>query len=183
MYSLKDKFYFMSNNRSIQSLLLVLVAVFSGQLLLGQAKPIQLDTTPKTAFEKRFESTYERNIRKSRINGVYIPKDIQDAYKELIALSDKASISKFQQADREFVVKRLHYSLGRWMILNWNFYDGSRISHWIKQQGVSHPDDMARFILFSFHDHLNKKTPDFKKLASRLIQERKSILSKRKKAN
>lgn len=134
------------------------------------------DTVPVRLFEKKFNEKYERNIKKSRINGVYIPKDLQDAHNELKALSSPESIEKFKKAEKNFVVGRLHYGLGRWMILNWNFYEGSRYSHFLKELGLSHPDDMARFTLLTFHDALNDIEPDIESTVKTLLEERKNIL-------
>jgi cell division protein FtsL len=131
------------------------------------------DTIPKSLSEIRFLEKYNRNIKKSRINGVYIPKDLEDAFKEIKELASKESIYKFKQADKEFVVKRLHFGLGRWIMHNWNFYDGSRISHHIKSYGVSHPDDQVKFLLIAFHNHLNNKDLNLKNISIQLSDIRK----------
>jgi len=138
------------------------------------------DTIPISLADKRFNEKYQKNIKKSRINGVYIPKDLDDAFQEIKELSKKESLDKFKQQDADFVVKRLHFGLGRWMILNWNFYEGSRISHHIKSYGVTHPDDQARFLLFALHNHLNDKDLDLANIANRLIKERQAIIKERK---
>jgi hypothetical protein len=108
-------------------------------------------------FEKERNAQYERNIKKERINGVYIPKDLMEAFDELISLSDKESIEKFTHASEDTIARKLHFGLGRWMNYNWKFYEGSRFSHYLKQLGVSHPDDMVQFVIVSFHRHLNQK--------------------------
>ncbi len=146
-----------------------------------KSQTIDQDTTPVTLFEKRYIDSYEKNIKKSRIKGVYIPKNLDEAYQELLALSPSASIEKFKNAEKEFVVGRLHYGLGRWMVLNWNFYDGSRYSHFLKNLGLSHPDDMARFTLLAFHDYLNNLEPDIDATVKKLVEERKMIFEKQRK--
>ena len=106
---------------------------------------------------------------------------MDQAYQELLALSSKESIEKFKNAEKEFVVGRLHYSLGRWMILNWNFYEGSRFSHHLTDLGLSHPDDMARFTLLTFHDHLNNVEIDTKVTVEKLVSERKELFDSKRK--
>jgi hypothetical protein len=110
--------------------------------------------------EVSFEERYERNIKKSRINGVYIPKDLEEAMTELVALSTEEAIAKFKAGEEELVARRLHFGLGRWMIYNWNFYEGSRFSHYLKEKGINHPDDQARFVIVSLHRKLNNKDID-----------------------
>ena len=138
------------------------------------------DTIPISLEEKRFNEQYNRNIKKSRINGVYIPKNLSEAFDELKALSSEESLNKFKSVEADLVISRLHYGLGRWMIMNWNFYDGSRLSHNIKEYGVTHPDDMARFILFTFHNHLNGIDIDEAGIAKKIIAERMKELDRRK---
>ncbi len=110
--------------------------------------------------EKSFDARYARNIKKSRINGVYIPKNLDEAMMEIQALSSKEALKKFQYGNEDLVCKRLHFGLGRWMIYNWNLYEGSRFSHYLKEQGLSHPDDQAQLVIVSLHRQLNKKEVD-----------------------
>lgn len=146
----------------------------------AQKKINPQDTVPISLTEKRFMEKYNRNIKKSRINGVYIPKDLNEAFMEIQQLAKKESLDKFKKADANLVVGRLHYGLGRWIILNWNFYDGSRISHHLKSYGVTHPDDQARFFLFALHNHLNGKDLDLKNISDKVLAERQAIRDARK---
>ena len=41
------------------------------------------------------------------------------------------------------------------MIVNWGLEDGSRISHYLKQKGITLPDDMADFMILMWHRNLN----------------------------
>ena len=107
------------------------------------------------SFENAFYQQYEQNIRKERLNGVYIPKDMADAFIELERLSDPGAVTRFKAAPEDVISHKLHFGLGKWMIVNWNFYDGSRFSHVLRQMGVTHPDDMAQFTIVSWHRHLN----------------------------
>lgn len=141
------------------------------------------DTIPISLSEKRFMEKYERNIKKSRINGVYIPVDLKDAFNELTALSSKESLDKFKYADTDFVVRRLHYGIGRWITVNWNLYDGSRIGHHLKTYGVTHPDDQVRLLLTTYHNHLNSKDLNIEAVAAKILAERAKELEKRKVGN
>jgi hypothetical protein len=116
---------------------------------------------PESRQEQVYDSVYARRIMMTELDGVYIPKDLFDAFAELERLSTAADIQKFKTAPEEIVRTRLHFGLGRWMIVNWGFYDGSRLSHFLKEKGLLHPDDMARVILVCFHRHLNHKELNF----------------------
>lgn len=127
------------------------------------------------SFEVEFNKQYEKNIKKERLFGVYIPRDMEDAFVELERLSDKVSIDKFRSADEDDVATKLHFGLGNWMIVNWRFYEGSRFSHYLKLMGVSHPDDMAQFTIVSWHRKLNGKPLEMEERAQRYRDLRKKI--------
>ena len=83
-------------------------------------------------------------------------------YYQLNQLVDRDARANFKNAPEEDAVHKLHFSLGRWIILNWGFYEGSRLSHSLKGMGIYHPDNMARFIIRSFHRSLNGRPIDVK---------------------
>ena len=118
---------------------------------------------PQTAEEA--EKEYQSNIKKSRLNGVYIPINIGDAIDEIIRLSPEESIEKFKNGEEDVVVRKLHFGLGKWLSLKWNFDLGSRYSHYLRGMGVTYPDDMISFTLRSLHRHLNGVPMELKERA------------------
>jgi len=129
------------------------------------------DKSPASS-ENDIENELKSNRRKIRINGAYIPKDINDAIVQLEKLSDGKSLEKFKNTPEQDVAKRLHFGLGRWMIVNWNFYGGSRFEKKLRDLGLGHPDDMADFMIVIFHRHLNGKELKAKDLAEDFHQKR-----------
>lgn len=109
------------------------------------------------ATEDAIEAEYQKRIKKEYLNRVYIPKDLADCFIQLNKLIDEESKRKFKTAPEEVVARKLHFSLGRWMMVNWSFYQGSRLSAYLKNIGIFYPDDMARFIIISYHRNLNRK--------------------------
>ena len=114
--------------------------------------------------ETEFEKKYKRNVQKDYLHGVYIPKDLADAFVQLNKKIDTDSKAKFKNAPEELVADKLFFSLGRWIIHNWNFYGGSRFSHYIKNLGIHHPEDMARFVIVAYHRNLNRNSLNIKEL-------------------
>lgn len=104
-----------------------------------------------------YEEKYQWRIRQEVLYGVYIPKDVNDALIQLNKLVDTASKAKFKAMPEEQAVHKLFFSLGRWMTHNWSFYDGSRLSVYLQNMGIHHPDDMCRFLIRVYHRSLNKK--------------------------
>lgn len=120
------------------------------------------------------DSIYQSQVNKSRIDGVYIPKDVADAMKELDRLSHPESVAKLKQTDEETVAKKLHFGLGRWMVVNWQLNFGSRLSAHLTNLGLINEDEMTRFLLISFHRHLMKKDLESQKLAKSIKDKREA---------
>jgi len=110
--------------------------------------------------EKGYEAQYQRNIKKSRINGVYIPANLEEAFKELDDLSPEQSKAKFTNAPEKIVATKLHFGLGRWISVYWNFIEGSRYVEYLRQLGITDPDHMIQFTIVSYHRYKNNKPLD-----------------------
>ncbi len=132
----------------MRTLALLIYIFLSFQTAFGQ------DTTK---FEQTFEQRYQKRIHKPYLHGTYIPKDIGDVFNSLNQLIDKTAKKKFKEEDELVAVNKLFFSLGRWIIYNWEFYDGSRLSHYLHKFELYHPDDMARFIIIEYHRYLRKE--------------------------
>ena len=107
--------------------------------------------------EKGYEAQYQRNIKKSRINGVYIPANLEEAFKELDDLSPEGAKAKFKNASEDIVATKLHFGLGRWISVYWNFIEGSRYVEYLRQLGITDPDHMIQFTIVSYHRYKNNK--------------------------
>ncbi len=153
--------------------------IFSTTFLLLSILNIGLAQKPPTT-EKEIEKRYNERIKKKYIHGVYIPEDLADAFVHLNKLIDKDSKKKFKEVPEKVAVQKLHFSLGRWMIYNWGFYEGSRLSHSIRKMGVSHPDDMARFVIITYHRYLNKDDLKAKELVEYFVEKQKQEILDRK---
>jgi hypothetical protein len=99
---------------------------------------------------------------KSEIDGVYIPKNIEDAisqFDEFYSDSLKTEVKKLSEDD---FVGQYHMGTGLYIRNNWGLWSGSRLSRYFNRKGIKHPDDMSGIILTSFHRQLNGKNIDFK---------------------
>ena len=149
----------------VRSTMVFLLLAFFGMISM-QGQTVDL--------EKEFDAEYAKRIKKSRIDDVYIPKDFEDAFVELTRLSHPEDLKKFAAEDEYEVCRKLHFGLGKWIMVNWHFHEGSRFSHFIKSQGVYFPDDMVQMVLRSFHRHLNDRPLELDNLASEYIEMRKA---------
>lgn len=138
-------------------------------LLSGIAAHTQEPAQTKEEFEKN----YQFRIRQEVLYGQYIPKDLEDAFVELNKRIDTDSKMRFKSVSEEEAVHKLYFSLGRWIIENWGFYGGSRLSYYLRELGVAHPEDMAQFIIVSYHRNLNRKELKIKEQVVAFQEKRK----------
>lgn len=121
---------------------------------------LSLSGQPPADNMEQYQKQYNERILLTHIHGIYIPENLEDAFRELEAKTPEASLKSYREAPEDKVVDKLYYSLGRWIVYNWGFYEGSRMSHYLRQKGVYHPEDAARVIMRSWHRHLNEKPID-----------------------
>ncbi len=118
-----------------------------------------------------FERLYEWRIKQQNLHGVYIPKDINEALRELHRLTDSKSKAKFKMMHEDSAAVKLFFSLGRWMTYNWSFYEGSRLSAHLRSKGIYDPDDMSRYLIILFNRSVNQRPLEEKELIL-IIQEK-----------
>lgn len=124
--------------------------------------------------EAQYKAQYEQRIKKERLFGRYIPKDLNDAFAQFDILIEEKDRMGFQKLTEEDAYHKLFFSFHRWIINNWGFDGGSRFSHYLKGIGLSHPEDMATFVLLTYHRKLNNKELGVKELATKLKDNRKN---------
>ncbi len=147
-------------------------------LLLGFTLPLSAQVSDSLLED------YNYRIQQEYLNDVYIPIDIADALNRLDELIDEESKIKFAEKSEEEAHTRLHFSFGLWMIHNWSFYDGSRLSHYLRGKGVFFPDDMAKVIMRLYHRKLNAEDLNVEELCTFYAERRaKEWDEKQKKKN
>lgn len=89
------------------------------------------------------------------INGIYIPKDLEDCFVQLdtlLSAEDKEVIKKLERSGETI---RFHHGLGMWLRNNWGLWTGSRLQKYFMDKGFRQPDDMSALILGYYYDWLN----------------------------
>ena len=130
------------------------------------------DGAPPSSVEET-KRNYEWRIAQSKLSGQYIPKDIFDAFNELNKLTEPDSRAKFMAMSENEAARKLYFSLGRWITTNWGLFEGSRIGQYLREGGISYPEDQAMAIIVCWHRSLNKKDINFKQIKEILAAKRK----------
>lgn len=88
------------------------------------------------------------------LRGVYIPKDLEDCFKQINQFWSDSTKMKVKQLTEEEFSGRAHMHFGMWMRNNWQLWGGSRLSKFFNDMGVYHPDGISGIILDSYHRYL-----------------------------
>jgi hypothetical protein len=150
---------------TFKNLSLLFFLVFSVSLFSQEVDP--------PMSKKAFDEQYTWRIQQTTLAGQYIPKDLPDAINELNKLTDESSRVKFKAMSENDAEHKLYFSLGRWVATNWSFYEGSRMSHYLKEVGISFPEDQAGAIILAWHRSLNKKDINFREIRDKIVAKRK----------
>lgn len=116
---------------------------------------------------------YQTRIKYSKIQGKYIPKDLNDALVELDKLVDDAAKNKFKTMAEDSARMKTHFSFGRWIQVRWSLQEGSRLTEWFRMNKIFDVDNMIDCIITTYHRKLNGKPIEFEKLADYYYKKQK----------
>ena len=139
--------------------------------LLAFSISAQVEPAPANNASE-YEAEYQERIRREVLYGVYIPKDLADAFVQLNKLTEPAARQAFAALPEQAAYRELFHSFGRWITVNWGFYGGSRLSYYLRQMGLTHPEDMAEMVITTYHRRLNKRPLDPKPLVEQILERR-----------
>jgi len=89
-------------------------------------------------------------------SAVYIPKNLNDAHRELEKMLKPEDIKKMKSGT-ERDMSMYHLGLGMWLRNNWGLWKGGRLAEYFNKKGIHHPDDMSGIILRTFWCKLHNK--------------------------
>lgn len=91
----------------------------------------------------------EREHRKIQdtINGVYIPKNMEECLLQLDKVLNEVSKNEIKGLSNEGEMSRYHFGLGMWIRNNWGLWGGSRLQVYFNNYGITVPDSMSGIIL------------------------------------
>lgn len=112
---------------------------------------------PFQTIERKWNEEDKKRFTTDSLRGVYIPKDIEDCFKQIDSFWDDSTKVKVKQWTEDEFSGRVHMGFGMWMRNNWQLWGGSRLSKYFNDLGIYHPDDMSGIILDSYHRYLTGK--------------------------
>lgn len=106
---------------------------------------------------------YKRRIVADSIEGVYIPKNIEECFAQLNILLKPKDIKELKNLDNRSETIIYHHGFGTWLRNNWGLWYGSRLKLYLENKGLDHPDDMSSTILEYYYDWLNENHEEWQK--------------------
>lgn len=100
------------------------------------------------------------------IDGVYIPKDINDAIKQISSFWDDSTQQDIKKMTEDKFLADAHFGIGMWIRNNWGLWGGSKISNYFNKLAVFHPDDMSSIILTSYYRYLCERDVELEEQVS-----------------
>lgn len=117
--------------------------------------------------QKKFKTTRQIQASSAKINGIYIPRDVNDAVNVLDTLLTNEQKDTLKTLSYEDYMAGLHHGLGMKLRNDWGLWKDSRLSLYFVSSGISHPDKMSDYILLAFYHHLHgTERPNIKDIKS-----------------
>lgn len=108
----------------------------------------------RTQAIESLKMEYKRNVLLDSINGVYIPRNLEDCFVQIdkiLKVYEKENIKNLKD-NSEMVKYQLGF--GMWLRNNWSLWHGSRISKYFNERGIDDPESMSSIILSYYYDWL-----------------------------
>jgi hypothetical protein len=122
--------------------------------------------------EKQQEIIEEREAYKNRIvadsiNGLYIPKNLEECFLELNKLLKPKDIEAIKNLKDRNETILYHHGFGTWLRNNWGLWGGSRLQQYLIKKGIDHPDSMSATILEYYYDWLHGQNDKWKEFEAK----------------
>jgi len=101
------------------------------------------------------QAAYQRRLVADSIDGVYIPRNLEESFHVLDTLLTAKDIQLIRSLPERDAMSAFHFGLGMWLRNNWGLWGGSRLQQYFLQRGVEHPDNMSGILLEYYYDYLH----------------------------
>jgi len=139
---------------------------FSGWIaLMNKSKKEAKREKQQEIIEER--EAYKNRIVADSINGLYIPKNLEECFLELDKLLKPKDIEAIKNLKDRNETILYHHGFGTWLRNNWGLWGGSRLQQYLIAKGLSHPDNMSATILEFYYDWLNGQHEKWKEFEAK----------------
>ena len=112
--------------------------------------PIEVTPEP-TDPKQQINPTY------SPETGLFIPASIEEAITELEKMLHPEFIQEARAMPESEFLASQYFGLAMWIRNNWQLWGINPLTQFLRTQGMTHPDEMASFLLGQFWQHLQQQ--------------------------
>jgi hypothetical protein len=133
--------------------------------LMNKSKNEAKQEKQKEIIEERGD--YKKRIVADSINGLYIPKNLEECFLELNKLLKPKDIEEIKNLKDRNETILYHHGFGTWLRNNWGLWGGSRLQQYLIKKGIDHPDSMSATILEYYYDWLHGQNDKWKEFETK----------------
>lgn len=122
----------------------------------------QAITQPFHAIKQQWGKEDAVRFTTDTLRGVYIPKDLEECFVQLDSLLSDSLKAQIKVLSEDEFSTTAHFGLGLQLRNQWQLWGGSRLSKYLYDLNIYHPDHMSNFILRNYHQRLTSKAIDIK---------------------
>lgn len=104
---------------------------------------------------KQEYEAYLQRLTADSINGIYIPRNIEECFLQLDTLLSAHLRNLILNTKSIKEIDGLHFGPGMWIRNNWGLWCGSRLQTYLLKRGLNHPDEMSGVIFDYYWDYLH----------------------------
>lgn len=104
---------------------------------------------------KQEHEAYRQRLTADTINGIYIPRNIEECFQQLDTILSAHLRSIIRNSKSINEIDGLHFGPGMWIRNNWGLWGGSRLQTYLLKRGLKHPDHMSGTIFDYYWDYLH----------------------------
>ncbi len=139
---------------------------FSGWVqFMNKSKKEAKGEKEKKIVEERV--AYKKRIVADSLNGLYIPKNLEECFIELNKLLKPKDVEAIKNLKDRNETILYHHGFGTWLRNNWGLWGGSRLQQYLIKKGIDHPDSMSAIILEYYYDWLNGQNDKWKEFEAK----------------
>lgn len=162
------------SNQHQQTVIMIAFKYFLNKQTIDESKIFE----PFKKIEDKWRAEDKVRYSTDTLRGVYIPKDLEDCFKQIDSFWNDTVKNEVRTMTSSEFGGNTHFGIGLWMRNNWQLWGGSRLSKYMNDLGIYHPDNMSGTILSLYYKYLTEEEFDLAKEIEKIKEQRSKVPNK-----
>lgn len=159
------------SNQHQQTVIMIAFKYFLNKQTIDESKIFE----PFKKIEDKWRAEDKVRYSTDTLRGVYIPKDLEDCFKQIDSFWNDTVKNEVRTMTSSEFGGNTHFGIGLWMRNNWQLWGGSRLSKYMNDLGIYHPDNMSGTILSLYYKYLTEEEFDLAKEIEKIKEQRSKV--------